>query len=95
MGNGGIRTDRLVFPMAKVEEHKEILELGLRMYYLRGKTNTTHKHLPTNPSQAVVSSHLSAIRRVSQLASANHLIKDLPLLGHGGYFVFRVGSGFH
>ena len=48
----------------KVGEHKETLVLGRGTCYLRVKTNTTHKHRPTIPCQAVVSSHLSGINRV-------------------------------
>ena len=46
------------------EECREDLELDRRTYYLRGKTNITHRHRPTIQCQAVVSSHPSVIERV-------------------------------
>ena len=48
----------------KEEERREVLELDQRTYYLRGKTNISHRHRPTNQCPAVVSSHLSVIERV-------------------------------
>ena len=48
----------------KEEERREVLELDQRTYYLRGKTNISHRHRPTIQCPAVVSSHLSVIERV-------------------------------